>query len=273
MIPTRPDSTQPAAAVAGDLPQAIPTCPFSSMDRDAVFSGLNLNLELKDPRQMPDLLRLLRSLEDEIRFRMKRLNSVHFARFLPTRGNTVLQVITEFDGRIDDYLLDFVIVVGDIFNAILGFIRDAPPLPIQRNPDAFIDFVRRNNLIDIDPLDPRELSVFSSYRRKTVVDIIGRDEPEAAEQAWWQYFEARRALEADAINAPDPAEAGVDLGDVQANILTPLGARLAHHYALAIGTPDQARAFLQALLDEGCGGPARPQPGRCASPMPPRLRH
>ncbi len=232
-----------------------PACPFSSSSEDAAFSGLNLHLELKNPAQMPDLLRLLQSLEDEIRFRMKRLNSVHYARFLPTRDNAALQVITEYDGELDDYLQDFIIEIGDIFNAMLGFVRDAPPLPIQGDPEAFFAFVRRNNCITVDPLDPREVSVFSAYRRKTVLEINGQDQPEPIEQQWWAAHAARQALLADAINAPDPAEADVPLDDVQANLLAPLRTSHAHHFALALGEPARARTFLLTLLDGGDSGP------------------
>lgn len=256
----------------------MPTCPFSSANDDAVFGGLNLNLELKDPAQMPDLLGVLKAAEDEIRFRMKRLNSVHYARFLPTRGDTVLQVVTEYDGQLEDYLDDFIIEVGDIFNAILGFVRDAPPLPIQRDPDAFIDFVRRNNLVDVALFGPQELTVFSAYRRKTVVEINGRDEPEPAETEWWRDWTRRSEALASGVNAPPRQEAAPALADIQANIVEPLLSRHALHLALTIGDVAKARTFLRQLVGgDGSTGripgcPDRPDPtGQAAEVACPRL--
>ena len=231
-------------------------CPFSSDNPRARFSGLNLVLELRDPEQMTELLKVIREAEDEIRYKMKRLNSVHFARFLPTRGNAALQVITEYDGTLETYLSDFVIEIGHVFNGMLAFIKNPPPLPIQEDPEAFYDFVRRNNRVTVPPFAPDEVSMFSAYPDKTVLEIMGKDQPGNAERAWWLRFEARqRVRDEDAINAPALLEDPVDAADVQANILAPLDIRAGCHFGLAFKAddPEAARAYLRALL-EGAGG-------------------
>ena len=63
-----------------------------------VSHGLNLTLELNDPHQMPLLLAQLQIRSAQTRVALNELHFVHFARFLPARGNTALLVITEFDG-------------------------------------------------------------------------------------------------------------------------------------------------------------------------------
>lgn len=240
-----PSPPPSSPSVADDVAR----CPFSSDSPESAFTGLNLVLELKDPLQMPELIRVIKQAEDEIRYRMKRLNSVHFARFLPTRGNTALQVITEFDGLLEDYLYDFVIVVGDIFNDMLGFIKNPPPLPIQADPDAFVDFVRRNNLVQIAPLVPDEVSVFSAYHDKTVREIVGKDKPSAAETTWWADHLRKRAILDDAINAPPDAEAQVPLDDVQAHTLEALPVESGLHLGFGFkgGDVQAARDFVRRL--------------------------
>lgn len=234
------------------LAAEVSRCPYSSDDARSAFSALNLVLELTDPAQMPELIRVIKQAEDEIRYRMKRLNSVHFARFLPTRGNTALQVITEFDGLLEDYLYDFVIVVGDIFNDMLGFIKDPPPLPIQRDPDAFVEFVRRNNRVTVPPMVADEVSVFSSYHDKSVLDILGQYEVPATERDWWKEHALKREILDDATNAPAAVEDSVDLHDVQAHTLVALPVEEAVHIGLVFAPNDirKARSFVGSLRNQ-----------------------
>ena len=68
-----------------------------------VSHGLNLTLELRDPHEMPILLTRLKFGLEKTHAALKELHFVHFARFLPVRGNTALLVITEFDGPLEAY--------------------------------------------------------------------------------------------------------------------------------------------------------------------------
>ena len=131
--------------------------------RDQVQSGLNLFLPLKNPAQMPALIRCLRALQPQTRIALESLHYVHFARFVPTPDGSTLMVITTYDGELDAYLMDFVGTMGEIFTAILEFVRDAPRLPVQKYPRDFCEFVRRNN-IDEAP--------WSAYPQLTVLDVL-----------------------------------------------------------------------------------------------------
>jgi len=129
-----------------------------------VQNALNLALKLKNRAQMPALLTAIDANKDSVHHALSSLHYVHFARFLPTPDFSALQVVTSYDGDLQSYLMDFVDVLGPIFNAILDFIEGAPSLPVEKYPDEFIDFVNRNDI--------PSGGVWSAYPEMTVIEII-----------------------------------------------------------------------------------------------------
>lgn len=127
-----------------------------------VQNALNLLMPLKTPAQMPALLRLLLEHAAEIQAALRTLGYVHFARFLPAPDGSALWTITTYDGGLSSYTMDFVAVLGDVFTAVLQFIRGAPPLPVQRHPREFLQFVRDHNV---------RVGVWSAYPDLTVLEI------------------------------------------------------------------------------------------------------
>lgn len=95
---------------------------------------------------------------------LNKLNTVHFARFVFLDHHAKLAVITTYDGSFEDYINEFIDEIGDVFNALLAHIGDAPPLPVQQHRQAFLDYVRRNDLRAIEPF-------YSAYPEATVLDI------------------------------------------------------------------------------------------------------
>ena len=95
---------------------------------------------------------------------LDKLKIVHFARFVFLENNTKLAIITTYDGSFDDYLNEFIDEIGDVFNVLLQHMKDAPPLPIQRNRSTFRDYVKANDLGGIEPF-------YSAYPQATVLDI------------------------------------------------------------------------------------------------------
>lgn len=77
---------------------------------------------------------------------LDKLAKVHFARFVFLDNDTRMAVITSYDDAFDDYVNDFVDTIGDIFNALLAHMADAPPVPVQQHRAAFLDYVRKNDL-------------------------------------------------------------------------------------------------------------------------------
>jgi len=136
-----------------------------SLERQ-VQNALNVFLPLKNPRQMPALMALLKAASEEVDEALASLHYVHFARFLPSLDGAMLMVITAYDGGLRSYIMDFVAVLGDPFNQILQFIADAPPLPVQRYASEFTDYIIERNL--------SQIGVWSAYPDNTVIDILAR---------------------------------------------------------------------------------------------------
>ena len=134
-----------------------------------VQSPLNLVMKIKSPQAYQELLGLLTQLESQppdknpLAIALTTLNNVHFARFLFMHDNTELGCFTEYDGTFEDYVNEFVDTIGDIFNALLERIDGAPPLPVQKNRDAFLAYVRANDL--------KSATFFAAYPTATVLDV------------------------------------------------------------------------------------------------------
>ena len=186
-----------------------------------VQTGLNLFLDLKNPAQMPALLGTIEKMQPTIRRALAELHYVHFARFLPTRDFSSLLVITEFDGELKPYIMDFVAVLGEVFTAILQFVKDAPRLPVNQYPEDFWQFVKKNNVEQVQP--------WSAYKHMTVLDIKG----------------VRRPLP-PAVDHPAPANLNLD--DIQGNIVVGYNANFGRHFALKITDAKLGRTFIEALL-------------------------
>jgi cytochrome P450/deferrochelatase/peroxidase EfeB len=198
-----------------------------------VSTGLNLTLELRNPRDMGQLLRKIRRALPQAREALKELHFVHFARFLPTRDHKALLVITEFDGDLEPYVMDFAVALGEVFTIILSYVKCPPHLPVCEHPQEFWAFVQKNNRVEVPcapdfPFDPWPL--FSAYPKKTVLDIIV-PRPEGDLPPDYQ----------------DAAESPPDTGDVQANVLKRYRAKFARHFALKIRDAQAARDFLAKI--------------------------
>lgn len=221
---------------------ALPAAAPAALDQQ-VQTGLNLFLRLKSPTQMPALLKTIGSQKAAVDAALQGLHYVHFARFLPTPDGSTLLVITEFDGDLKSYIMDFVAVLGDVFTAILEFVQDAPRLPVQQYPQDFWAFIQKNNLALAQP--------WSAYQHSTVIDILG----------------PRRTLPPAVA---EPAAVPVDLADVQGNILRGWRVRQARHFVLAIGDAAAAQRFVGTLAD---GGDALGLHVTTAAPWRDRPRH
>ena len=136
----------------------------------AVQNPLTLIMTIKSAADAQILSALLQKMQsappdkNPIWTALNKLNTVHFARFVFLESNTKLAVITTYDGKFEDYINEFIDEIGDVFNALLAHMTDAPPLPVQQNRKAFLDYVRANDLRAIEPF-------YSAYPKATVLDI------------------------------------------------------------------------------------------------------
>jgi hypothetical protein len=153
-----------ATAAATELEQP----PVSLSLVGQVQNALNLWLPLKNRAQMPALIAVLNAEKDKVHDALAGLEYVHFARFMPAPDGSILWVITEYDGGLHSYVMDFVAVLGDIFTAILQFVEGAPRLPVNSYPRDFVDFIDKHNLA---------VEAWSAYPEMTVIDILQAGRP------------------------------------------------------------------------------------------------
>lgn len=217
-----------------------------------VSHGLNLALKLQSPIRLPLMLWDIVVAQPKIRRAFQELDFLHFARFVPSWDGTAMMVTTEFDGPLEPYVMDFVLTLGEVFDTLLGYVDNHPPLSVREHPDEFWKYVLEWNRV---PFLPRSVfndkgllplgfdyPVYSAYPDKTVTDIVGK----------------RTALLPPAIDHPaDP----VDLADVQGNILSGYKASEALHLFFTIEDGAMARLWLSSVLHAAGEAWNRPRGG------------
>jgi hypothetical protein len=154
----------PAAAPAQSLPARIENGINLDLSLEQKYqAALNLVVPLKSPAQIFAMLAAIEAAKPVLYQQLGDLNYIHFARFLPYTDGSHLQVITAYDGDLESYIMDFVAVIGEIFTELLGFVADAPPLPVNDYPVEFVQYVISHNV--------SQVGVWSAYPHLTVIEI------------------------------------------------------------------------------------------------------
>lgn len=91
------------------------------------------------------------------------VGTVHFLHFVEFHDHNKLGFFTNYDGDFKRYIQDFIRCLGPVFNALLAECIDPPPLPVEKNPDAFINWIADHNLDSI--------GYYSAYPTLSVQDI------------------------------------------------------------------------------------------------------
>jgi hypothetical protein len=130
-------------------PPVIPQPTFSMNLSDNVQMAMNLVMPLADPSPVGRayLIQTLFAAVDEVIAGLNNTGIVHFARFTIVEGN--LCMFSMYDGDFSNYIRDFIYNIGSAFDALLVFVKDPPPLPVEANPDAFIDWVGRHDSLQL----------------------------------------------------------------------------------------------------------------------------
>lgn len=192
--------------------------------------GFTLVMELQEPDRLVELMTRLDDPANKERTRgaLRALDYVHFARFVPLWDHGLLLIVTEFDGEMRDYVTDFAVVLDAEFSLILSYMKDAPPLPVRSDPEAFWRYVEKNTRST--PGDPFAFpEPFCAYEGRSVLDLAAPGR--------------RKVLPP----RPEPVDAPPDVSDVQANVLRGVRARRAVHLMVRFGAPEAARALLAGL--------------------------
>jgi hypothetical protein len=136
----------------------------------SVSNPLTLVMDIKSPQDFANLKGLIEELQakpagqNPIGTALTKLSMVHFARFV-FLGGTQFAVITDYDGSFEDYIVAFVNAIGGVFDQLLEFMKDAPPLPVSSNIPAFMKYVQDHDLKCIPPF-------YSAYPDLKVLDIL-----------------------------------------------------------------------------------------------------
>ena len=96
------------------------------------------------------------------------VGTVHFARFV-FLAPLQLAVITSYDGPFATYIEAFAADIGDIFDELLQYMVDHPPLPVQKNLPDFLAYVQKNDRSIIDGV---RQPLYSAYPELTVFTIL-----------------------------------------------------------------------------------------------------
>ena len=140
------------------------------MTEQPLQSPLTLVMPIRsseDREQLDRALLQVQSLpraQNPVMVALDKLATVHFARFTFLEEGTRLAVITSYDGDFETYIHDFINEIGDVFNFLLAFIADAPPLPVQSHRQEFLEYVREHDMGAVPPF-------YSAYPSATVLDI------------------------------------------------------------------------------------------------------
>jgi hypothetical protein len=92
------------------------------------------------------------------------IGTLHEARFVQLDADTIM-LLTTYDGDFDTYIYDFTKHLSQVFNMVLPNAVDPPPLPVEKNVDAFAAWVRERDL-------PVVSAYYSAYPDLTVQDIL-----------------------------------------------------------------------------------------------------
>ena len=137
-------------------------------------NALNLIATIKSPEDQKLLQAMLEQsggLNSEI---LTAVGTVHFARFVFLCNNTQLALFTDYDGDLDTYVLDFIKVAHDLFNALLMHMADPPPLPVQAHPKEFLQWVRDHDAPCVAGY------YYSAYPKLKVQDILSLEQSSGA---------------------------------------------------------------------------------------------
>ena len=171
---------EPRRTTPVTLPATQPA-PSASTAPIPVATPLTLVMEAKSPQDLQALKALIAGMQGKppdqnpIRLALNRLRIVHYARFV-FLDDRHLAVITTFDGSFDDYIDAFVNTIGDVFNALMAHVKDAPPLPVQKFRKEFLAYVKAHDKGAVQPF-------YSAYPELTVGEILGLQHEAAGKKA------------------------------------------------------------------------------------------
>jgi hypothetical protein len=75
---------------------------------------------------------------------LDKVGTPHFAQFVKLEGNQI-GFFTVYDGTFDTYIADFTKNIGEVFDLLFKFTTGAPPSPVRKHLQEFVDFAAGAN--------------------------------------------------------------------------------------------------------------------------------
>lgn len=126
----------------------LPGGPRSSVQpSDNIQRMMNLIMPLKDSSEIGRALTTFAIAQnvDEIFGGLDNVGTVHFARFILLQDK--LCMISVYDGDFSNYIRDFIVSVGSVFDEIMAQVEGGDALiPTEENVEAFIEWVHEHDL-------------------------------------------------------------------------------------------------------------------------------
>jgi hypothetical protein len=136
----------PVARRQGGPPPAL--APVASLQH-----MMNLVMPLKDKSAIGRAKAVLAIAQnvDEIYAGLNNVGTVHFARFVIVGDD--LCMFSVYDGDFSNYIRDFIVSVGSVFDAVVSLIEGGDAvIPCETHAEAFIDWVHAHDLYQVPDL-------------------------------------------------------------------------------------------------------------------------
>jgi hypothetical protein len=133
---------------------------------NGVQTPLNLILPIKSWLGLEALDVILHAQLEKVSKDADTVGTLHFARFFNFHDHNQLGFFTNYDGKFEDYMHDFLKYLAPIFNFLNNHVVDPSPAPVEKNAEAWIQWTNVRNLEGI--------GFYSAYPTLTVQDIRTR---------------------------------------------------------------------------------------------------
>jgi hypothetical protein len=139
---------------------------MSLPDSNRVMSPASLILPIKSWLQVEELDAIVQLTTRKSVEESDTVGTLHFARWVNFHDHNQLGFFSEFDGSLRKYIEDFAKYMGPLFDTLFKHVVNGPPLPVEKNVDAFYDWIVANNL--------EVIGFYSAYPSLSVQDIRAR---------------------------------------------------------------------------------------------------
>ena len=175
----------------------VPGRRYSPALADNVQQTMNLVMPLAHPgpRTTAELTMYMRLNVDALYVGLDVVGTVHSARF-DIIGDS-LAMVSVYDGDFETYIRDFIVAIGDVFDVLMGYVKDPPPVPVSEHPSAFVEWVNERDLLQV-PDDPTDLVDDIDLLARRLL-LLFREQPDVQlgmyrAYAGWSVAQIRQAL-------------------------------------------------------------------------------